>query len=282
MASAAKRSEAGALAVALLLSLGATLQPRPGRAESASRAATVQRARQHFLAGKHAFESESYAEALREFQVGYALEPRPGFLLNMGHAARRMGQLREARDYYKMFLASRPPPVAGEQRVTARLIAEIERELPPAPPARAPAATTPSPAGRVAAAPPPAAPPAGETPAPVADLPVPPAKPEPPPAAAVRPSGPRPTIFPGALRAVPDEPAGRSGLDARPRSAVLVTTTSSPEATTAPDAAPIYHRWWFWVGAGALAAGVVTAIVIGAQAGGSSARDNGSWGQLQL
>ena len=281
MASAAIRSGTGALAVALLVSLVATLEPRLGRAAPSGRSATVQRARQHFLAGKHAFENQSYARALREFQAGYALEPRPGFLLNMGHAARRMGQLRDARDYYQKFLASRPSPAPGEQRAATKLIAEIERELPPEPPARAPAALPP-PAARVAAAPPPPAAPAGEAPAPVADLPAPAAKREPPPASAGRPSGPRPTIFPGALRAVPDEPAAWSGLDARPRSAVLVTTTSSPEDTTAPDAAPIYRRWWFWVGAGALAAGVVTAIVIGAQAGGSSARDNGSWGQLQL
>ena len=70
---------------------------------------TTQRARRHFLAGKRAFEAKRYAVALKEFEAGYAIDPRPGFLLNMGHAARRMGELRRARDYYLKFLESDPP-----------------------------------------------------------------------------------------------------------------------------------------------------------------------------
>src|SRR4051794_36655372 len=69
-----------------------------------SSSASTQRARRHVLAGKRAFEARRYAVALKEFDAGYAIDPRPGFLLNMGHASRRMGQLRRARDYYLRFL----------------------------------------------------------------------------------------------------------------------------------------------------------------------------------
>ena len=284
MAPATVRGRLGVLAIALL----AMSEPRLGQAASPSASANIQRARQHFLAGKHAFETESYGKALREFQAGYALEPRPGFLLNMGHAARRMGQLREARDYYQKFLATRPSPPADEQRAASKGIAEIDRELPSPSPGRAVAAGTPAPAAAVAVAPPaviePAAPvtPAIETPAVPASPPEAAASPEPPTASVVRPSGPRPTLFPGALRAAAPAPEPQAGLDPRPRSDALVTATSSPAPATASDAAPIYRRWWFWAGAGALAAGVVTAIAIGAQGGGPAARDSGSWGQIKL
>ena len=40
---------------------------------------------------------------------------------------------------------------------------------------------------------------------------------------------------------------------------------------------PIYRRWWFWAAAGA-AAGVATAITMGALGSGSSARDSGASG----
>src|SRR5882672_9982125 len=129
------RTKSAAMAIAALAVMCAMAAPGQAQAESRAASANVQRARQHFLAGKRAFETKSFARALQEFQQGYALEPRPGFLLNMGHAARRMGQLREARDFYTRFLATKPP--AAEQRAAAQLVADIERELPRDPAPRA-------------------------------------------------------------------------------------------------------------------------------------------------
>jgi tetratricopeptide (TPR) repeat protein len=116
----------------LVLALGAVgLPQRVDAASHNSSSPTTQRARRHFLAGKRAFEARRYSVALKEFEAGYAIYPRPGFLLNMGHAARRMGQLKRARDYYLKFLESDPP--AAERRTTIALVLDIDRQLAAAP-----------------------------------------------------------------------------------------------------------------------------------------------------
>jgi tetratricopeptide (TPR) repeat protein len=116
----------------LVLALGAVgLPQRVDAAPHNSSSATTQRARRHFLSGKRAFEARRYPVALKEFEAGYAIYPRPGFLLNMGHAARRMGQLKRARDYYLKFLESDPP--AATRRTTIALVIDIDRQLAAAP-----------------------------------------------------------------------------------------------------------------------------------------------------
>ena len=133
----------------LAIALGALAAPqRVDAASHNSSSASTQRARRHFLPGKRAFEAKRYSVALKEFEVGYAIDPRPGFLLNMGHAARRMGDLRRARDYYLKFLESDPPAV--ERRSTIALVVEIDRQLASAPTAGSRASASSSPAkGRV-------------------------------------------------------------------------------------------------------------------------------------
>jgi len=261
--------------------------------------ANVQRAREHFLAGKRAFEHKSYAKALQEFEEGYALEPRPGFLLNMGHASRRMGKLREARSFYTRFLATHPR--GEEERAASQMIAEIDRELPRDRPTRAAVAPAPM-AAPLPIAPPPAPvePPKSaavvEAAPPVTAAAVAPSEVVPP-AAAAHPAGPPPTVGPSARRVIASSPASPAPpspatLDLRPRHAPVAaaasdgaaaTLVAAPSPTRASDAepAPIYRRWWFWAGAGAVAAGVVTAIVV-ASSGGSAVRADGSWGQLKL
>ena len=117
----------------LVLALGAVGFPQRVDAVShhSSGSAVTQRARRHFLQGKRAFEAKRYSVALKEFEAGYAIVPRPGFLLNMGHAARRMGELKRARDYYLKFLESDPP--APERRATIALVVQIDRQLAAAP-----------------------------------------------------------------------------------------------------------------------------------------------------
>jgi tetratricopeptide (TPR) repeat protein len=234
-----------------------------------SSSASTQRARRHFLAGKRAFEAKRYEAALKEFESGYAIDPRPGFLLNMGHASRRMGDLRRARDYYLKFLESDPP--ASERRTTIALVVEIDRQLAAAPTSGTHASAVPAPA----VAPPPAVE-VVAAPAPV-----------------------EPPLAPATLvvAAVAEEPAAPAATESpRPRlhlePAVAVRVTSHAEIArsellVAPSVAreerspPIYRRWWFWAGAGA-AAGVAAALTVGALGSGSSARDSGSWGQIRL
>ena len=129
----------------LVLALGALGVPqRVDAAPRNSSSASTQRARRHFLQGKRAFEAGRYSVALKEFEVGYAIVPRPGFLLNMGHAARRMGDLRRARDYYLRYLESGPP--ALERRSTIALVVDIDRQLAAAPNAGSRASASSSPA----------------------------------------------------------------------------------------------------------------------------------------
>src|SRR5215470_9856640 len=68
----------------------------------------VRQARDHFRAGEAAFKVGDFERARSEFEAGYALVPRPGFLLNMAHAERRLGRLRNARSLYKRYLLADP------------------------------------------------------------------------------------------------------------------------------------------------------------------------------
>ena len=72
------------------------------------RAMSEEQARAHFEAGHAMFRLERYADAAREFQAGYDLVPKPRFLLNLGHALRRMGLHERAKATYEKFLASVP------------------------------------------------------------------------------------------------------------------------------------------------------------------------------
>jgi tetratricopeptide (TPR) repeat protein len=202
-------------------------------AASANGGVNVQKARRHFLMGKQAFEEKRYPTAFQEFESGYAIDPRAGFLLDMGHAARRMGEAGRALALYQRFLATDPPE--GERRVAVKLIADLRRELPAAP----------EPAASLAAA--------GSS---------------------------------AATSSSPLPPAPEPATTAAPVVLSLVDVASSTEGDShhieRADAPPIYRRWWFWAGAGGLAAGVASAIVIGALASGASAHDSGSWGQLRL
>src|SRR5581483_2640659 len=63
-----------------------------------------QTARRHFAQGDAAYKAGRYDDALKEFEAGYAISQRPGFLVNMGHSEHKLGHLREARALYKKYL----------------------------------------------------------------------------------------------------------------------------------------------------------------------------------
>jgi len=100
------------------------------RAQAPDRAEILRQARQHFLDGKKAFEGKRYPAAYQEFQAGYELEPKPGFLLDMAHAARKMGDLAQARELCQRFLHTEPSD--AERRMAQQLVREIDRKLAPA------------------------------------------------------------------------------------------------------------------------------------------------------
>jgi tetratricopeptide (TPR) repeat protein len=103
----------------------------------------VKRAQTHFRAGKTLYDLGQYPDAIREFAAGYALVPKPEFLLNLGQAYRRAHDLPQAREMFLRYLEKAPPnaPERGQVRDTLReLDAELEK-APPAPPPAAPPAT---------------------------------------------------------------------------------------------------------------------------------------------
>jgi tetratricopeptide (TPR) repeat protein len=95
----------------------------PSRAEEQDR---VARARAHYEAGRALHSLGNYRDALREFASGYELDPRPGFLLNMGQTYRRLEQLDEARTMFRRFLDATPAEDPEHVEVVG-ILAELER-----------------------------------------------------------------------------------------------------------------------------------------------------------
>jgi hypothetical protein len=115
------------------------------------------RAKVHFQAGKTHYDLGNYSEAIREFAAGYALAPRPDFLINLGQAYRAAGDRRTALDMFERYLEKAPPnaPLRRQvQGLISDLRAELAKETPPEPAAPAepprkseePAAATSAPA----------------------------------------------------------------------------------------------------------------------------------------
>jgi tetratricopeptide (TPR) repeat protein len=120
----------------LALFLACLLAAPPARAESGGDAEL--RARAHFQQGQVHFEARQFGEAIREYQAGYDISRRSGFLLNIGHAYRRMGDLEAARLHYKKFLFVDPTsPKRAEVEATIRQLDELgtAASAPPGPPA---------------------------------------------------------------------------------------------------------------------------------------------------
>jgi tetratricopeptide (TPR) repeat protein len=127
-----------AFAIGLAFALGST-----AHAQSAD---AIGRARTHFEAGRALYNLGNYTDAIREFSAGYQLVPKPQFLVNLGQAYRKLGDLGKAREMYKKFLDEAAPADPDREQVKG-LLADIEAEqatqTPPTPaPAPAPATTS--------------------------------------------------------------------------------------------------------------------------------------------
>src|SRR5437763_8247822 len=119
--------------VAVVLSLCAALAA-PARAGGGD---DEERARGHYEIGLGLYRLGDYHGALKEFAAGYELAHKPGFLLNLGQTYRKLGELREARDLYRQFLAE----VRGDDPARAqaqKVLAGIEEAIRTQPPQRTP------------------------------------------------------------------------------------------------------------------------------------------------
>lgn len=156
-----------------LVALTAFAFPTPRVAAATRESDEVKEAKVHWKHGQDAYDAGRFEEALREFEAGYALVARPAFLLNMAHAARRMGELKRAKGLYKRYLVAEPDSqqkaeveellrdIEAKLTVEAAPAAPEEKAVPfPTAPVRPPAAPEPAPAVLLTA---PAPAPASET-----------------------------------------------------------------------------------------------------------------------
>jgi tetratricopeptide (TPR) repeat protein len=182
----------------------------------------VARARELYKSGERAFKEGKYEEALRDWDTGYQLSNRPLFLLNMGHAERRRGQLANARTLYKRFLLMEPETkLRGE---IEGVLSEIDSTL-----------TAEASGG-----------PGSGKPAPVTE-----------PAATVTPVSASDTgSAPGAF-APPSPAALAAQVEGQPSATIA---TGAP--TTIETPRPVWRRWWFWAGAGTVVAAVVVTTLL--------------------
>ena len=97
----------------------------PSQAETAK---LVEQARAHFDAGNQHYAAGRYLEAIREFQAGYALVPRPNFLVNLGQAYRKLGDLNRAKESYVAYVRALPQNSALRDQAL-QVLAEIEVQL---------------------------------------------------------------------------------------------------------------------------------------------------------
>jgi tetratricopeptide (TPR) repeat protein len=216
--------------VVLVAALAALLSARAADAADAKEA--ERQAREHYKKGSAAFDAGRFEEAFKEFQAGYELAPRPVFILNMAHAERRRGELRNARALYKKFLLVDPQSkFRGEvEGVLQELDGAIAAEETAAAKLQPPAAN--------------AAPPPGVAPPPVAVAPPPP------------PAAPVPVVATPASAPPPAAPPPA------PEPAVAATVTA-PAPADEGERVPLHKRWWFWAGiGGVVVVGVTTALLL--------------------
>jgi len=183
-------------------------------------------ARAHSQEGDSYYKLGKYANAITEYEQAYLAKPDPSFLYNIAQCHRLMGQGAEAIKFYRRFL--KDAPTAPNRAVAEKHI----RDLEDASAGTAPPATAPLTASR----PPPVAP------APVSVIP----PTEPPPAASPpSPSSPSPAFNP-----------------LLPTSTPVSTTPTVENGTTSAqtESHPIYSRWWFWAGVGAVVVGGIVLI----------------------
>jgi hypothetical protein len=216
---------AGVVLVALFLMSG-----RPSRAADPR----LDAARAHSQEGDSYYKLEKYANAISEYEQAYLAKPDPSFLYNIAQCHRLMGQGAEAIKFYRRFL--KDAPAAPNRAVAEKHIRDLED---------ASHGTQPSSA----------TPPAASSPPPAATAPPPVTSPTEPPLA------PLPSSPTSASPALSPTSSGLSGALAPTSTPVSTTPTVENDTSSAPsESHPIYSRWWFWAGIGAVVVGGIILI----------------------
>ena len=192
-------------------------------------------ARAHSQEGDSYYKLEKYANAITEYEQAYLAKPDPSFLYNIAQCHRLMGNGAEALKFYRRFL--KDAPSAPNRAIAEKHIKDLEDAAPRG--TQPPSSTRP--------APPP--PPSSTAPPPVAPVPVVPATE---PSLAPLPSS--PTTASPALSATSNPLAPTSP----PVSTTPTVENGAPSSQS--ESHPIYSRWWFWAGVGAVVVGGIILI----------------------
>jgi len=212
-------------------------------------------ARAEVAAGTAAYNLGYYDDAARHYEEAYRQVPDPALLFNIGQAYRLAGKPDRAIVAYRSYLRTAPADAANRGQVEKRipelekLVAEMKNAQMAPPPGTLPTA---SPVVQVqnSAVPPAVLPPAPEGQASST------------------------AAAPSSVAAEPVE-QGTSNFPMFGSPPLSATSGTQPAGDTAPGtdlhaasspaggSSPVYKRWWFWTGLGAVvAAGVVTAVVL--------------------
>lgn len=123
------RLAAVTMAGAILWAPGANgAAPKPASASDKGAETTdAAKARDHLGKANVHYDLQEYRKALIEFRAAYRLKNDPALLFNMGQCDRKVGQFREAIDFYKTYL--RKLPSASNRSEVERLIGECEQAM---------------------------------------------------------------------------------------------------------------------------------------------------------
>jgi tetratricopeptide (TPR) repeat protein len=259
------------LVAALAFALALAMSARAARAAGA--AAEPNDAKARYMSGQSHYNLNEFAEALQDFKEAYRLRPDPAFLFNIAQCERQLGNLEEAIKFYRSYLRNKPD--AGNKREIEKKIEELKvlteakkKATMGAPQSVIPPATVDDQSGRGGGAvlPPPASEPPAVAPAAVPEAP----KTTTSTSTSTSTTTTTTTSTPASTPTNASASTGTALAAAEPAPAALgVDLTAHPSETNA-GAPPIYKRWYFWAGAGAVVVvlGVVAAV---AMSGGSSA-----------
>jgi len=211
--------------VALLLMSGGTVRAADPRLDSA---------RAHSQEGDAYYKLEKYANAITEYEQAYLAKPDPSFLYNIAQCHRLMGQGPEAIKFYRRFL--KDAPTAPNRAVAEKHIRDLEeasRGTQPPPGPQPPSTVSNTPRNARAVTP--------STEPPLAPLPS-------------SPTSASPALSPASSALAP--------------TSAPVSTTPTVEtgtSSTQSESRPIYSRWWFWAGVGAVVVGGIILVAAAKQ-----------------
>ncbi len=83
--------------------------------------------RERFEQAETFFKAGDFAQALANYEAGYQLAALPGFLINIAHCHRMMGDLRKARAFYRKFILVSPQ--SPRRREVQDFITELDRSI---------------------------------------------------------------------------------------------------------------------------------------------------------